>query len=51
VHLFARLLKQRWYQQISAPGDRFIERDERLACRRVCDGERGREGLAECVVT
>ena len=32
-------------------GDQPTERDERLACRRVCDGERGREALAGSAAT
>jgi len=32
-------------------GDFPAERDERLACHHVCDGERGREALAECAAT
>jgi hypothetical protein len=51
VHLFARSLKQRWYQQMSEAGDRPAERDEHLACCRVCAGERRRDGLTESVAT
>jgi len=32
-------------------GDRPAGRDERLACRRVCDGECGQEGLVETAAT
>jgi hypothetical protein len=51
VRLFARSLKRRWYQQMSGAGDCPAERDERLACHRVCGGERGREALVESVAT
>ena len=36
---------------MSGAGDRVAERDRRLACRRVCEGERGREGLAVSAAT
>jgi hypothetical protein len=36
---------------MSGTGDRAAERDGRLACRRVCEGDRGREGLAICAAT
>jgi hypothetical protein len=49
--LFARCLKQRWYQQMSEAGDHPAEHDERLACCRVCAGGRGRDGLAESAAT
>ena len=32
---------------MSGVGDRPAGRDERLACRRFCDGESGPEGLVE----
>ena len=44
-------LNQQWYLQISGFGDRPAGRDERLECRRVCDGESGREALAESAAT
>jgi hypothetical protein len=36
---------------MSGADDRPGDRNERLACRRLCDGERGREGLEETVAT
>ena len=51
VHLFARSSKRRWYQQKSGAADGPAEHDERLASCRVCDGERGQEGLAESAAT
>jgi len=36
---------------MSGAGDRPSERDGRLACRRVDEGERGREGFAESAAT
>ena len=44
-------LKRRWYRQMSGTGDRPAERDGHLACRRVCEGERRREGLAVSAAT
>jgi len=32
---------------MSGAGDRTVDLEERLVCCRVCDGERGREALAE----
>ena len=51
VHLFARSLKRRRYQQMAGAGDRPAGRGERLVCRRVCDGERGRQELVESAAT
>jgi len=36
---------------MSGAGDRAAERDGRLTCRRVCEGERGRKGLAVSAAT
>jgi hypothetical protein len=36
---------------MSGAGDRPAERGGRLACRRVCEGERGQDGLAESAAT
>jgi hypothetical protein len=51
VHRCARSFKRQWHQQMSGAGDRPTERDDRLACHRVCDGEHGRDALAESVTT
>ena len=51
MHLFARSLKRRCYQQMSGSGDRSAEHDERLASRCVCNGEHRQEGLAESAAT
>ena len=47
---FNRPLRVPLHQQLSGAGDRPAGRGERLACR-VCDGERGREGLVESAAT
>jgi len=39
------------YQQMSGAVDRPAEREERLQCRRVCDGECGREAFTESAAT
>ena len=48
VHLSALSLKWQCYQQMSGAGDLPAEHEECLKCRRVCDGEQGRDICGKC---